>query len=151
MQIVFRNDEGCVRPIGQDHPDITISQREIALLVSQYRLYGFFRLELETGLIYFSKAAHEIYGMAFSEGPANVSELVARTHPDDIELVYQAFEMAASSKATFHVIHRYAAQKGQDKILRVVGRYREGKTPGGELAGVVYEFYERLNMLGLSG
>jgi PAS domain-containing protein len=131
------------------HPAIDVGDDDLAELICRHRLYGFFRQDIESGYSYFSRAAYEIYGLPYRSGPANIAEMIRRTHPDDVSLVSTAFEAAARHKAMFHIIHRYARPTGY-KTLRLIGNCRE--TPDGrtELYGSIYEFYDSLSIIGFS-
>jgi PAS domain-containing protein len=131
------------------HPEIDMDPDDVAELICRHRLYGFFRQDIDSGYSYFSQAAYEIYGLPYRSGPANLAEMIRRTHPDDMSLVSIAFEAAAQHKAMFHIIHRYARSTGY-KTLRLIGNCRE--TPDGrtELYGSIYEFYDSLSIVGFS-
>lgn len=131
------------------HPEIEISSDDVAELVCKHRLYGFFRQDIESGYSYFSQAAHAIYGLPYRSGPANLAEMIRRTHPDDVSLVSTAFEAAARHRGMFHIIHRYARATGY-KTLRLIGNCRETAEGRTELYGSIYEFYDNLSIVGFS-
>lgn len=131
------------------HPAIGVGDDDLAELISRHRLYGFFRQDIESGHCYFSQAAHQIYGLPYTSGPANLAEMIRRTHPDDVRLVSLAFEAAARHKAMFHIVHRYARTTSY-KMLRLVGNYRETPDGRGELYGSIYEFYDNFPIVGFS-
>jgi hypothetical protein len=134
----------------QDRSHLGISDAEIADLVCAYRLYGFFRQELDTGRCYYSEQACRIYGIDYTGEPVDIPALVRMTHPDDLELVAHTFETAAARKAGFHLIHRQKRPGGEWHFLRLVARYRDGEVAGGELVGMVYEFYDHLHVAGIA-
>jgi hypothetical protein len=143
-------------PIGarvreQDLSHIRMSDSEIAGLVRAYRRYGSFRQEIESGQCFFSQEAYEIYGVPFTERSADIPALVRRTHPDDIELVTSTFETAARERRSFHLVHRYESELGDYKWIRLVVKVREGRVPGGEFIGVIYEFYDHLSVMAFEG
>ncbi|MDH6267060.1 PAS domain-containing protein [Rhizobium sp. SG_E_25_P2] len=140
---------GDISREGLRHQAVDISDDDIADLICRHRLYGFFRQDIESGHCYFSQAAHQIYGLPYSPAPANLAELIRRTHPDDAPIVSKAFEAAARHKAMFHVIHRYARTTSY-KTLRLIGGYRKTTDGKDELYGSVYEFYDNLSIAGFA-
>lgn len=122
-----------------------LTEEEIADLYTAHRQVGFFRQELVSGRAYFSEQAYAIYGMEPTDRPANIMAMVRKTHPDDVEMVAEAFETASSRHLGFHIIHRFENGQGGYKFLRLVAKIRDGKVAGGELVGLVYEFYDHLS------
>ena len=130
----------------EDGSVVGLTMAEAADLVTAYRPYGFFRQEYETGRCFFSDQAGDIYGMQFNQEPANIPEMVRRTHSEDIPVVTRTFEEVARLKQGFHLIHRYKNAEGGYKYVRLVAKPRESDLPGGEMVGVVYEFYDHLRL-----
>jgi hypothetical protein len=126
---------------------LAISDREIVDLITAYRLYGYFRADLNTGHLYFSEHACRVHGLPVTDKPLNIAECLKMTHPDDVKLVTGVGQELGRGKDAAHFIYRFQDGKGGYKYIRRVCKFRENGTPAGEIVGVVYEFYERFSTL----
>jgi hypothetical protein len=134
-----------------DRDHIGISDKEIVELVAAYRLYGFWRMDLESGHFFATKDIFTLFGMEYTTGPMNLVVANSKIHPDDYTLVVQALETCIEQKNSFHVIFRLKGSDQNFKFARSVGRYRETPDGRGEMVGVTYEFFERLRAIGFVG
>jgi hypothetical protein len=131
-----------------DRDLIGISDKEIVELVAAYRLYGFWRMDLESGHFFATKDIFTLFGMEYTKGPMNLVEANSKIHTEDYTLVVQALETCIEQKNSFHVIFRLKGSDQNYKFARCVGRYRETPEGRGEMVGVTYEFFERLRAIG---
>ncbi|MGV8938952.1 MAG: PAS domain-containing protein [Allorhizobium sp.] len=112
-------------------------------MVSAFRLYGFWRINLDTSHFYGTRDIFTIFGMEYCDGPMNLVELVARIHPDDLPMLMETFERTSTEKQTYHTIYRALSGDGSYKFVRTVGKFRDKPGTAGEIVGVTYEFFER--------
>lgn len=126
----------------RDGSELGISHDDIVELVTAFRLYGFFRMDLDSGHLFATKDIYDIFGMEFHDAPLNLIELRERVHPDDLPMLMGSFERAAERKEIYHAIYRVRGKNGY-KFARTVGKYREREGGAGEIVGIVYEFFER--------
>lgn len=139
------------RKARQEVSKVGITNDEILDLISAFRLYGFFRIDLDTGHLFATPDVYEIFGMAYHDGPLNMVEFGQHIHPDDLPLVMEALERASTHKETFHVIYRVRRRDGAYYFVRTVGKFRDKEAAAGEIVGVTYEFFERVRTVGFCG
>ncbi|MGF0538801.1 PAS domain-containing protein [Agrobacterium sp. ES01] len=129
---------------------VGISNAEIVELVTAFRYYGFFRIDLDSGLLYATPDVFKIFEMTYHDGPLNMVEFGHKIHPEDLPMVMEAFERASVHNETYHSIYRVRRKDGNHRFVRTVGKYREKAGTAGEVVGVTYEFFERLRTVGFS-
>ena len=115
-------------------------------MLAAYRLSGFWRIDIETGHFFASEDVHAIFDLPYSDGPLNLTELMSRTHEDDRSLIAQTLE-EASLGVSFHFVYRVDNRLGGYKLVRSVGRFRDGQS-GGDIVGFTCEFVDRLRAVG---
>ncbi len=133
------------RPQTRTHVGIT--DAEALTMFAAYRLFGFWRIDIETGHFFASEDVHEIFDLPYSEGPVNLAELISRIHPEDRLLIAETFEQASLYRVGFHYVYRVDNRLGGYKMVRTVGQFRDD-TGGGGIAGITYEFVEKLRIVG---
>ena len=133
----------------QDLGHIRVSPEEAIRLVCSLQRFGFWRTELDTGHVFWSRDIFEIYGMDFTAGPINLSAANASVHPDDLPYMLELFERAAREKSGFHYILRLKDGGDRYKYVRAVGHFRI--TPDGreELHGVFEQFHDQVPTIGM--
>ncbi|MBO3761126.1 PAS domain-containing protein [Ciceribacter sp. L1K22] len=131
----------------QDGSAVGITPRDIIELVTAFRLYGFFRIDLETGHFFATPDVYTIFGMEYQTGPMNLLEFRDHIHPDDLPLLMTSFERASTHKEIYHNIYRVKRPEGAYRFVRTVGKFREKEGTPGEIVGITYEFFERLRTI----
>ncbi|MBB3354441.1 hypothetical protein FHT70_004393 [Rhizobium sp. BK049] len=116
-------------------------------MVAAYRLFGFWRIDIEPGHFFASEDVHTIFDLPYSDGPVNLAELMSRIHAEDRSLIAQTFEEASRHGVGFHFVYRVDNWLGGYKLVRSIGRFRDDASGGG-IVGVTYEFVERLRVVG---
>ena len=116
-------------------------------MFAAYRLFGFWRMNLETGHFFASEDVHQIFDLPYSEGPVNLTELMSRIHAEDRLLIAETFEQASLHRVGFHYVYRVDNGLGGYKMVRSVGKFRDDASGGG-IVGITYEFVEKLRILG---
>ncbi|SMD03531.1 PAS domain-containing protein [Rhizobium sp. RU36D] len=132
------------RPSRGDGGDVGISDREIVQLVSAFRPFGLWRIDLDTGLFYGTRDIYGIFDMEYREGPINLVEFRDHLHPEDLPMLMESFEQTSTQKQMHHNIYRVIKPCGEYKFVRTIGKFREKEGTSGEIIGVTYEFFERL-------
>lgn len=132
-----------------DLDQLGISALEAISLVTANQRFGFWRSELDTGHIFWSRDIYEIYGMEYSAGPVNLFLANAAVHPEDLPYMLELFERAAAEKTGYHYILRLKADAHSYKYVRSVGRYRRTASGREEIYGLFEEFHEQVPMVGI--
>lgn len=127
-----------------DGAPIDISDREIVQLVSAFRRFGLWRVDLDKGLFYGTRDVFDIFDMEFHEGPIGLVEFRDHLHPEDLPMLMESFEQTSTQKHMHHNIYRVLKPGGDYKYVRTVGKFREKAGTSGEIIGVTYEFFERV-------
>ena len=122
---------------------IGLSAEEVVELAAAFRLYGFWRFDIETGHLFATEDVSRIFGIEHREGPMNLVEIGARIHPEDMPLLMETFERASAGRLTYHNIYRIKSDAEHYKYVRTVGKFRDRPGSSGEVVGITYEFFER--------
>ena len=143
----LRFEQSVIDTIAQSRAHIGITDAEIVQMLAAYRLFGFWRIDIETGHFFASEDVHTIFDLPYSDGPVNLAELMSRIHAEDRSLIAETFEQASLHGTGFHFVYRVDNRLGGYKLVRSVGRFRDDASGGG-IVGVTYEFVEKLRVVG---
>ncbi|ARM89429.1 hypothetical protein RHEC894_CH03155 [Rhizobium sp. CIAT894] len=143
----FRFEQPVIDKAEQSRAHIGITDAEIVQMLVAYRLFGLWRIDIETGHFFASEDVHTIFDLPYSNGPVNLAELMSRIHAEDRSLIAQTFEEASLHRLGFHFVYRVDNRLGGYKLVRSVGRFRDGES-GGSIVGITYEFVEKLGVVG---
>ncbi|MBX5203865.1 PAS domain-containing protein [Rhizobium sp. NZLR1] len=143
----LRFEQPIIDKTEQSRAHFGITDAEILQMLAAYRLFGFWRINIETGHFFASEDVHEIFDLPYSNGPVNLTELMSRIHEEDRSLIAQTFEEASRHGVGFHFVYRVDSRLGGYKLVRSVGRFRDDESGGG-IVGVTYECVERLRVVG---
>ena len=135
----------------QDRDHIGLTDAEIVDLVSRRNSMGYWRSDLESGHVFWSKGVFDIYGMEFTKGPVNLTAAYRNVHADDLNLMLELIERAASEKTGFHYVLRLKTGEDSVKYVRSVGRYRMTGDGREELFGIVEQVVEPVRLVGVLG
>lgn len=143
----LRFEQPVIDKTAQSRAHIGITDAEIVQMLAAYRLFGFWRIDIETGHFFASEDVHTIFDLPYSDGPVNLTELMSRIHEEDRSLIAQTFEQASLHRAGFHFVYRVDNRLGGYKVVRSVGRFRDDESGSG-IVGITYEFVEKLRVVG---
>lgn len=134
----------------QDCTSVGMTDHEVVELAQAFRLYGFWRTDLDTGLYFATPDVFRIFEMEVTNGPLNLVEARARINPEDLPILMESFERTCSLKQSYHNIFR--VRRGEDdwKFVRTLGKFRAKPGTSGEIVGITYEFFERLRTAAFS-
>ncbi|KAA0701224.1 diguanylate cyclase [Neorhizobium sp. P12A] len=138
------------KPTIQDRSHVGISDAEIVQMVSAYRNFGFWRLDLDAGHFFASEDVYRIFDLPFSTGPMNLVETMGRVHEEDKQNMMETYELASLHKTGFHHAYRVKNGMGGYKMVRTVAEFRNIPGTSGDLIGITYEFAEQLNIIGFT-
>lgn len=139
---------------GLDPPDLShigLSDAEIVALVSCQHRVGYWRSDMQTGHVYWSKDIFDIYGMEYTKGPISLTLANEAIHPDDLPFMLELLERAALEKTGFHYVLRLKNGHNGYKYVRSVGRYRITEDGREELYGMIEEVFDQVRMVGVIG
>lgn len=142
----LRFEQLAIYSTEQSRTHIGITDAEIVALLGAYRLFGFWRIDIDTGHFFASEDVHAIFGLPYSDGPLNLTELMSRIHEEDRSLIAETFEQASLHGVGFHFVYRVDNRHGGYKTVRTVGQFRDNESGGG-IVGVTYEFVEKLRVV----
>lgn len=131
----------------QSLEEIGLSDANLLDALSQFDLYGVWRLELETGLLYWSPDVFKIHEMSYAKGPVDVRRAIEAYHPDDRELVASCVDQAAKRKSGFRFVLRLLKPDGTYKLVKSNGRYRKRADGTEEVYGTFSEFQPRVRAI----
>jgi len=135
----------------QDLDHIGLTDAEIVDLVSCRHTMGYWRSDLGSGHVFWSRGVFDIYGMEFTSGPVNLTAAYGHVHAEDLNLMLELIERAASEKTGFHYVLRLKTGEDGVKYVRSVGRYRMTSDGREELFGIVEEIIEQVRLIGVLG
>ncbi len=104
---------------------IDVTSEELLYLLSCFDLYGMWRAELDTGLVYWTEDVFRIHRMEVSAGPINLKDAISRYHRDDQKFVAQAIEDVAKHKSAFRFVLRLGGATDEQDFVKCTGHYRE--------------------------
>ena len=81
LSIEFRDTPCPSQPLAA----IGLEDANLLDALSQFDPYGAWRVDLETGMVYWTRDVFEIHGMPYKEGPIDLALAISRYHPDDRE------------------------------------------------------------------
>lgn len=141
----------------KDAPRATQSLEEIGLedaklldALAQFDLYGAWRVDLESGMVYWTRDVFEIHGLPYRPGPVDLKEAISRYHPEDRELVANCIEEAVARKSGFRFVLRLMTPEGHNKLVKSNGRYRVNAQGREEIYGTFSQFQERVRMVAVN-
>lgn len=137
-QIHFDNVDR--RDANQPMEQVGVSAAEVVDLLGSVCPLGIWRLEIETGRMFWSRDAFLIHGMEPADEPVSLSQVLACYHPDDAVLVEQLMETATAQGNGYRYVMRAHNGKGCYRLIALAGRYRPDN--GGELFGYCHEYQE---------
>ncbi|MBV1725580.1 MAG: PAS domain-containing protein [Hoeflea sp.] len=135
----------------QDLDHIGLTDAEIVELVSSRHAMGYWRSDLASGHVFWSKGVFDIYGMEFTRGPVNLTAAYGNVHAEDLNLMLELIERAASEKTGFHYVLRLKNGENGVKYVRSVGRCRATSDGREELIGIVEEIIDQVRLVGVLG
>ena len=145
-QIHFDQVNRHFREQQQEH--VGVSSAEIVELLGSTRALGIWRLEIETGRVFWTEDAARIHGMEKSNGPVSLSQILARYHPEDAELIEQLLGSATTQREAFSFVMRVEDGRGYYRLIAAAGRYRDEN--GGELIGLCHEYNDMVRSIVLT-
>jgi hypothetical protein len=130
--------------------DIGLQDVDLLEVLAQFDPYGVWRMELETGLLFWSRDVFEVHEMTYQPGPVDLRKAIDSYHPDDREMVINCIEEAASRKTGFRFVLRLQRADGSYKLVKCIGRYRLNSEGGEEIYGTVSQFQERIRSVAIN-
>ena len=124
----------------QDIDAIGLGDASILDALSQFDPYGAWRLDVETGLTYWTRDIFVIHDMPYTAGPVDVLTAINAYHPDDRAIVHQCIEEAVAKKTGFRFVLRLGSSSENCKLVKSTGIYRENKSGKPELYGTFSQF-----------
>ncbi|HWU64579.1 MAG TPA: PAS domain-containing protein [Ensifer sp.] len=111
----------------------------LQLLQTQIRI-GLWRSDLETGHTFCSAEAARLFGLPEPDGPINFGMASMAIHPEDEPVALELIETTAREKGAYQMVMRVMDDEtARYRYVRVVGRYRDRDSGGGELIGICHE------------
>lgn len=133
---------------GQRHEHVGVSSAEIVDLLGSVYPLGIWRLEIETGRMFWSEDAFRIHNMDQCQSPVSLNQVLACYHPEDAKLVEQLMETATTQKNSYRHVMRVQNGRGGFRLVASAGRYRADN--GGELIGYYHEFQDMVRSVVLA-
>lgn len=131
----------------QDLDHIGLSDAEIVDLVNRRHAVGYWRADLASGHVFWSKKIFDIYGMDYTNGPVNLTAAYTVVHPEDLHFMLELIERAASERIDFHYVLRLKNGQNSFKYVRSVARYRKTGDGREELFGIMEELTDRVRLI----
>lgn len=127
--------------VNTQYQQVGLSSEEVVELAAAFRLYGFWRIDLDSGHFFATEDLCRIFGIEPQDGPINLMAITARIHPEDMPRLMETFERASAERLTYHNIYRIRTDVEDYKYVRSVGKFRDKPGTSGEVVGVTYEFF----------
>ena len=130
-----------------DH--VGVSSDEIVDLLGSIVPLGIWRLDIGSGLVFWSEDAARIHGMETASGSVSLVQMLACYHPEDVAVVEALLESATTRRNGFRFVMRVKGGSGSHRLIAVAGRFRADR--GGELIGYCHEYHDMVRAVVLEG
>lgn len=130
-----------------DHVGVT--SREVVDLLGSIVPLGIWRLDIATGLVFWSEDAARIHGIEASNGSVSLVQMLTCYHPEDVAVIEALLESATTRHTGFRFVMRVKGGSGSHRLIAVAGRYRADN--GGELIGYCHEYQDMVRAVVLEG
>ncbi len=151
MKLVVRFEFSETPSLEQDLEHIGLTDTEIAGLMSYQHQIGYWRSDMATGHVFWSKEIFDIYGMTYTKGPVNLTLANDAVHPEDLPYMLELLERTAVEKTGFHYVLRLINGRNGIKYVRSVGRFRITDDGREELYGMFEEVADQTRLIGVVG
>ncbi|MFZ2100287.1 MAG: PAS domain-containing protein [Oricola sp.] len=118
--------------------------------LAQFDLYGVWRIDLESGMVFWSRDVFEIHGLPYKEGPIDQTKALNAYHPDDRALVRDCFADAIERKTGFRFVMRIMGADSEYHLIKASGMYRVNRHGKGEVYGTFSLFQERVRTVAVN-
>jgi PAS domain-containing protein len=119
---------------------VGVTSHEVVDLLGSIVPLGIWRLDIDTGLVFWSEDAARIHGMAASTGSVSLVQMLTCYHPEDVAVIEELLESATNRRNGFRFVMRVKGGSGSHRLIAVAGRFRAGN--GGELIGYCHEYHD---------
>lgn len=102
-------------------------------------LCGFWRIELDSGLVFATAGLFHIFELEPREGPANLIQLCERIHPEDLPRLLKAFENAGSARSEYSCSFRVRRSGGRYQLAQAMGTFQPVCGDAGAIIGMTFE------------
>jgi PAS domain S-box-containing protein len=99
---------------------------------------GSFGWNPSTGKLFWSEESHRIFGLDAKAVPS-IDGVLSRVHPDDLALVQQVIDRAASDNQDFELEHRLKFPDDSVKHVRIVARALQSDAGATEFVGAMMD------------
>jgi PAS domain S-box-containing protein len=103
---------------------------EQALARGTHQQIGQYRLDLSTGVWWWSPETYRLHGFEPGDVVPTTALVLAHKHPDDRERVRKILDQARRTGEPFSSVHRIMDAHGGERFLVVVGQGRRDRTTG---------------------
>ncbi|MGJ8571374.1 MAG: PAS domain-containing protein [Hoeflea sp.] len=135
--------------LQQQRDHVGVSGDEIIDLLGSMTPLGIWRLEIETGHVYWSEDSARIHGMEKSDGPVSLSRILASYHPEDAKIIEELMGSATVQRNSFRFVMRVKDSKGSYRLVATGGGFRADN--GGELFGFCHEYQDMVRSVVMTG
>nr|WP_316655306.1 PAS domain-containing protein [uncultured Gellertiella sp.] len=142
----LRFDDSALPEALREEDALNLASEDIVDLYVRFNRLGSWRLDLHSSQSSVSRGVYQIYSLPYVEGPANMMTFRECIHPDDVEIVDEAFSTASERKCSFSVTYRLR-RASCFHFVRTLGRHRATGNPEGELYGITFEVNEQVREL----
>ena len=146
LYIQFKDSQ---RPV-QSLEEIGLEGACLLDALAQFDLYGVWRIDLDTGMVFWTRDVFEIHGLPYAPGPVDLKEAISLYHPEDRELVANCIEEAIARKSGFRFVLRLLTPDGYNKLVKSNGRYRVTSEGREEIFGTFTQFQERIRTVAVN-
>ncbi|MEM8749952.1 MAG: PAS domain-containing protein [Pseudomonadota bacterium] len=117
-----------------------LTGNDVMQLLAQFDSYGLWRMDVETGLVYWSLDVFKIHGLPYREGPVDVKSAIEAYHEDDREFLVSLLEDTVENKGGFRFVLRLKHRYHGYKLVKSTGCYRINSSGRPEVYGTFSEF-----------
>lgn len=131
----------------KDEQDVeSIGLGDVSFLepLARFDPYGAWRLDIESGFVYWTRDVFLIHGMEPKNGPVDVVAAINAYHPEDRPVVAECIEEAVAKKSGYRFVLRLVDAAGAEKLVKSTAQYRVNGEGKEELYGTFSMFQKPL-------
>lgn len=124
------------------------SAKKLLHILSLFDPYGIWRLNVTSGLVYWTDDVFKIHDMEIASGPVDLKTALGKYHPEDKKIVTQLIEEAVEQKTGFCFVLRLKRKRGGYKLVKSTGKYLTTTDGSEEIVGTFSQFQAAKRSIG---
>ena len=127
-------------PPTQDISAFGMDGDDLLSILSMFDPYGVWKIDLDSGQMYWSRDVFKIHGIEYHEGPVDLQASIKRYHPEDQKTIGALLSEAIEREVGFRYVLRLNTKDSSYKLVKAICKHRTNGQGTKQLVGVLSEF-----------